>query len=133
MFSMLPVDRSSMTNTSSPRLRYVSARCDPMKPDPPVIRTLNVSPSARRLSARRRIIRYGLIHRRHARLHARVDTVEIRRIETRRQRDVRGGRVELPLFEIRDAAVEIDFRAMIGGQRGGVLLDGVVVAAEDAL
>src|SRR5437588_11569459 len=109
MFSMLPVDRSSITKTSSPRPRYVSARCDPMKPDPPVIRTLNVSPSARRRSARRRIIRYGFNHRRDARPHDRIHIVEIVRIETRRQGEVRGGRVELPLLEIGDAAVELAF------------------------
>src|SRR5437588_10712424 len=110
MFSMLPVDRSSMTKTSSPRPRYVSARCDPMKPDPPVIRTLNVSPSARRFSARRRIIRYGFIHRRDARLHAAVDVVEIGRIETRGEGDIRGCLVELPFCEIRAAGGESDFR-----------------------
>src|SRR6266536_4920413 len=38
MLSMLPVERSSMTKTSSPRLRYASLRCEPMKPAPPVIR-----------------------------------------------------------------------------------------------
>src|SRR4030095_9573945 len=38
MFSSRPVDRSSRTATSSPRSRRASARCDPMKPAPPVIR-----------------------------------------------------------------------------------------------
>src|SRR4051812_5770526 len=36
---MLPVERSSMTMTSSPRSRYASERCDPIKPAPPVINT----------------------------------------------------------------------------------------------
>src|SRR4051794_4199806 len=104
-----------------------------MKPDPPVIRTLNVSPSARRLSARRRIIRYGLIHRLDARPHAGVDVIQIRRIETRGESDVRGGRIELSLFEISNAAVEVDFGTMVSGERGGVVLDRFVVVAEDAV
>src|SRR5271165_6376107 len=41
--SMLPVERSSSTDTSSPRSRYVSARCDPMNPAPPVMST-RISP-----------------------------------------------------------------------------------------
>src|SRR5947209_1187082 len=39
MFSMLPVERSSITKTSSPRSMYASERCDPIKPAPPVINT----------------------------------------------------------------------------------------------
>src|SRR5262245_61249630 len=39
MLSSLPVERSSRTSTSSPRSRRASARCDPMKPAPPVINT----------------------------------------------------------------------------------------------
>src|SRR3954451_12540068 len=103
-----------------------------MKPDPPVIRTLNVSPSARRLSARRRIIRYGLIHRLDARPHAGVDGIQIQRVETRGECDVRGGRIELSLFEIGNAAIEVDFGTMVRGECRGVVLDRVVVVAEDA-
>ena len=44
--SMLPVERSSSTNTSSPRSRYASARCDPMNPAPPVMST-RISPRPR--------------------------------------------------------------------------------------
>ena len=40
MFSIEPVERSSMTYTSSPSDRSRSARCEPTKPAPPVIRTL---------------------------------------------------------------------------------------------
>src|SRR5208337_422601 len=43
ILSMLPVERSSSTNTSSPRSRYASARCDPMNPAPPVMST-RISP-----------------------------------------------------------------------------------------
>src|SRR5436190_9880554 len=39
MFSKLPVERSSMTKTSSPRSSIASERCDPMNPAPPVMRT----------------------------------------------------------------------------------------------
>src|SRR5215469_9830060 len=39
MFSMAPVDRSSRQYTSSPRCKCLSARCEPMKPAPPVIKT----------------------------------------------------------------------------------------------
>src|SRR5918999_1070780 len=39
MFSKVPVDKSSMTKTSSPRWRYASAKWDPMNPAPPVIST----------------------------------------------------------------------------------------------
>ena len=39
MLSMLPVDRSSRTMTSSPRAEQASARCEPMNPAPPVMRT----------------------------------------------------------------------------------------------
>src|SRR5438034_5390925 len=39
MFSKLPVERSSMTTTSSPRSSIASERCDPMNPAPPVMRT----------------------------------------------------------------------------------------------
>src|SRR3954463_7617933 len=104
-----------------------------MKPDPPVIRTLNVSPRALRLSARRRIIRYGLVHGRYARLHAAVDVFDKRGIETHRKRDIRRRLVELPFFEIGEAAVEIDFGTMIGRERGGVVLNRVLVAAEDVI
>ena len=38
MFRSDPVDRSSMMVTRSPRAINASARCDPMKPAPPVIR-----------------------------------------------------------------------------------------------
>src|SRR5215212_5294341 len=41
---MLPVERSSMMKTSSPRWRYASARCDPMNPAPPVMRTRKPAP-----------------------------------------------------------------------------------------
>src|ERR1700730_17469097 len=37
MFSIVPVDRSSITYTSSPRCRYASDKCEPIKPAPPVI------------------------------------------------------------------------------------------------
>ena len=39
MLSIDPVDRLSRTNTSSPRSRSASERCDPTKPAPPVIST----------------------------------------------------------------------------------------------
>ena len=39
MFSSRPVDRSSSTATSWPGWRRASARCDPMNPAPPVIKT----------------------------------------------------------------------------------------------
>ena len=40
MLSIEPVDRSSRTATSWPRSRSRSARCDPMKPAPPVMSAL---------------------------------------------------------------------------------------------
>jgi hypothetical protein len=39
MFRRLPVDRSSKTVTLRPSARYASARCEPMNPAPPVMRT----------------------------------------------------------------------------------------------
>ena len=39
MLSIEPVDRSSSTKTSSPRASSASARCEPMKPAPPVMKT----------------------------------------------------------------------------------------------
>src|SRR5512137_1721656 len=42
MFRMLPVERSSRTWTASPRARRDSARWEPMKPAPPVIRTVRI-------------------------------------------------------------------------------------------
>jgi hypothetical protein len=42
MFSMLPVERSSTTSTVHPRSRRASAKCDPMKPAPPVISALDM-------------------------------------------------------------------------------------------
>src|SRR6267378_3434312 len=39
MFSIVPVDKSSITYTSSPRCRYASDKCEPIKPAPPVIST----------------------------------------------------------------------------------------------
>src|SRR5580704_5006639 len=42
MFSMLPVERSSTTSTVQPRSSRASARCDPMKPAPPVISALDI-------------------------------------------------------------------------------------------
>src|SRR6266567_1402880 len=41
MFSTLPVERLSSRTTRSPRSSRRSARCDPMKPAPPVIRKRN--------------------------------------------------------------------------------------------
>src|SRR5438045_3117550 len=46
MFSKLPVERSSMMKTSSPRSRQASERCEPIKPAPPVIRTRNTETSS---------------------------------------------------------------------------------------
>src|SRR5512138_3617711 len=42
MFSILPVRRLSMQTTSCPSARRRSQRCEPMKPAPPVIRTLGI-------------------------------------------------------------------------------------------
>src|SRR6266852_142123 len=39
-FSRFPVERSSTTDTSNPLARKRSATCEPMKPAPPVTRTL---------------------------------------------------------------------------------------------
>src|SRR5688572_9090224 len=39
MLEIEPVDRLSRTNTSSPRARSASDRCDPTNPAPPVINT----------------------------------------------------------------------------------------------
>src|ERR1051325_11255655 len=44
-FSRVPVDPLSMQMTWSPRFRKLSQRCEPMKPAPPVIRTLAIASS----------------------------------------------------------------------------------------
>src|SRR5262245_39023751 len=43
MFSMLPVERSSMISTIHPRSSSTSERCEPMNPAPPVISALAIS------------------------------------------------------------------------------------------
>src|SRR5438105_1701622 len=43
-FWIEPVDRSSITDTVQPSFKQRSARCDPIKPAPPVIRTFISSP-----------------------------------------------------------------------------------------
>src|SRR5258706_3547959 len=45
MFSRVPVEPLSMQSTWSPRWRKLSHRCEPMKPAPPVMRILAISPA----------------------------------------------------------------------------------------
>src|SRR3989337_1963710 len=47
MFSWLPVKRLSTQMTSSPRSRKLAQRWEPIKPAPPVIRILAISPPDR--------------------------------------------------------------------------------------
>src|SRR5215813_8099608 len=54
MFSVEPVERSSTILTSSPRARRRSAKCDPIKPAPPVIRTFIALPICYRFNSRQR-------------------------------------------------------------------------------
>src|SRR5215813_5283321 len=48
-FSRAPVEPLSMQMTWSPRLRKLSQRCEPMNPAPPVMRTLAIPPSDRKI------------------------------------------------------------------------------------
>src|SRR5437016_13427826 len=127
MFSMLPVERSSMTYTSSPRAMYASDRCEPMNPAPPVISTFTVVFQLPSRSGRGRTGDYSGVLGNCQRSQPGRGTdplpetslhfVQIRGTETHRLHEVRNGGIDVPALDQHHAALEVDLRPVVDGQR----------------